>query len=80
MSFWDTYMSLGGSGCTLGLIIAIFLFSKRAQLCHQHEDQQTGQTLHDAFQRLLQEGVNQLVKGLIAQLDQRKVDSSTASL
>ena len=30
MSFWDTYMSLGGSGCTLGLIIAIFLFSKRA--------------------------------------------------
>jgi len=22
--------SLGGSGCTLGLIIAIFLFSKRA--------------------------------------------------
>ena len=30
MSFWDTNMSLGGSGCTLGLIIAIFLFSKRA--------------------------------------------------
>ena len=30
MSFWDTYMSLGGSGCTLGLIVAIFLFSKRA--------------------------------------------------
>lgn len=29
MSFWDTYMSLGGSGCTLGLIIAIFIFSKR---------------------------------------------------
>ena len=45
------------------------------QLCHQHEDQQTGQTLHDAFQRLLQEGINQLVKALIAQLDQRKVDS-----
>lgn len=30
MSFWDTYGSLGGSGCTLGLIIAIFLFSHRA--------------------------------------------------
>lgn len=29
MSFWDTYMSLGGSGCTIGLLIAIFLFSKR---------------------------------------------------
>lgn len=29
MSFWDTYMSLGGSGCTIGLVIAIFLFSKR---------------------------------------------------
>lgn len=29
MSFWDTYGSLGGSGCTLGLIIAIFLLSKR---------------------------------------------------
>ena len=29
MRFWDTYMSLGGSGCTLGLIIAIFIFSKR---------------------------------------------------
>lgn len=30
MSFWDTYMSLGGSGCTIGLIVAIYLFSKRA--------------------------------------------------
>ena len=29
MSFWDTYMSLGGSGCTLGLMIAIFLLSRR---------------------------------------------------
>lgn len=29
MSFWDTYMSLGGSGCTIGLMIAIFLLSKR---------------------------------------------------
>ncbi len=30
MSFWDTYMSLGGSGCTIGLLIAIFLLSKRS--------------------------------------------------
>jgi PTS system cellobiose-specific IIC component len=29
MSFWDTYMSLGGSGCTIGLVIAILLVSKR---------------------------------------------------
>lgn len=29
MSFWDTYMSLGGSGCTLGLVIAILILSKR---------------------------------------------------
>lgn len=29
MSFWDTYMSLGGSGCTIGLMVAIFLFSRR---------------------------------------------------
>jgi PTS system cellobiose-specific IIC component len=29
MSFWDTYMSLGGSGCTIGLVIAILLFSRR---------------------------------------------------
>lgn len=29
MSFWDTYMSLGGSGCTIGLVIAIFLLSRR---------------------------------------------------
>ena len=29
MSFWDTYMSLGGSGCTLGLVIAILLLSRR---------------------------------------------------
>ncbi len=29
MSFWDTYMSLGGSGCTIGLLIAVFLLSKR---------------------------------------------------
>lgn len=29
MSFWDVYMSMGGSGVTIGLLIAIFLFSKR---------------------------------------------------
>ena len=29
MSFWDVYMSMGGSGVTIGLIVAIFLFSKR---------------------------------------------------
>lgn len=29
MSFWDTYMSLGGSGCALGLVIAILILSKR---------------------------------------------------
>lgn len=29
MSFWDVYMSMGGSGVTIGLVIAIFLFSKR---------------------------------------------------
>jgi len=27
--FWDVYSTMGGSGATLGLIIAIFLFSKR---------------------------------------------------
>ena len=29
MPFWDMYMSFGGSGCTLGLLIAILIFSKR---------------------------------------------------
>lgn len=29
MSFWDVYMSIGGSGVTIGLVIAIFIFSKR---------------------------------------------------
>lgn len=29
MSFWDVYMSIGGSGVTIGLVVAIFLFSKR---------------------------------------------------
>lgn len=30
MSFWDVYMSVGGSGVTIGLLVAIFIFSKRA--------------------------------------------------
>lgn len=29
MSFWDVYMSMGGSGVTIGLVVAIFLFSRR---------------------------------------------------
>lgn len=29
MPFWDMYMSMGGSGVTIGLLIAIFLVSKR---------------------------------------------------
>ncbi len=29
MPFWDMYMSFGGSGCTLGLLIAVLLISKR---------------------------------------------------
>lgn len=30
MPFWDIFMTFGGSGATLGLLIAIFLVSKRA--------------------------------------------------
>ncbi|MGL5042917.1 MAG: PTS sugar transporter subunit IIC [Culicoidibacterales bacterium] len=30
MPFWDMYMSIGGSGVTIGLIIAIFVISKRS--------------------------------------------------
>lgn len=29
LPFWNTYMTIGGSGCTLGLLIAIFIASKR---------------------------------------------------
>lgn len=29
MPFWDMYMSMGGSGLTIGLLIAIFMVSKR---------------------------------------------------
>ena len=32
MPFWDMYMSFGGSGCTLGLLIAIFLIGKREDM------------------------------------------------
>lgn len=31
MPFWDIYMSIGGSGVTIGLILAIFLVSKREE-------------------------------------------------
>lgn len=31
MPFWDMYMSMGGSGVTIGLVIAIFLVSKRSE-------------------------------------------------
>lgn len=30
MPFWDIYMSMGGSGVTIGLLLAIFIVSKRA--------------------------------------------------
>ncbi|HEX5352431.1 MAG TPA: PTS sugar transporter subunit IIC [Trichococcus sp.] len=30
MPFWDMYMSMGGSGVTIGLLIAVFIVSKRA--------------------------------------------------
>jgi len=32
------------------------------QLCHQHEDQQTGQTLHDANTDLIAQGVTDMSK------------------
>lgn len=32
MPFWDVYMNMGGSGVTLGLLIAIFIASKRAEM------------------------------------------------
>lgn len=32
MPFWDMYMSFGGSGCTLGLLIAIFMVGKRSDM------------------------------------------------
>lgn len=32
MPFWDMYMSMGGSGVTIGLLIAIFIVGKRADM------------------------------------------------
>ena len=32
MPFWDVYMSIGGSGCTIGLLIAIFIAIKRKEM------------------------------------------------
>ena len=32
MPFWDMYMSIGGSGVTIGLLIAVFLVSKREDM------------------------------------------------
>ncbi|WP_134683867.1 PTS sugar transporter subunit IIC [Brevibacillus migulae] len=32
MPFWDVYMTIGGSGLTLGLLIAIFIASKRTDM------------------------------------------------
>jgi PTS system cellobiose-specific IIC component len=31
-TFWNTYCTIGGSGCTLGLIIAIFIVAKKADI------------------------------------------------
>lgn len=32
MPFWDIYMSMGGSGVTIGLLIAVFIVSKREDI------------------------------------------------
>nr|WP_220185898.1 PTS transporter subunit EIIC [Paenactinomyces guangxiensis] len=32
MPFWDVYMSIGGSGVTIGLLIAIFIASRREEM------------------------------------------------
>jgi PTS system cellobiose-specific IIC component len=31
-TFWNTYCTIGGSGCTLGLLIAVFIVSKKEDL------------------------------------------------
>lgn len=31
-TFWNTFCTIGGSGCTLGLIVAVFLVSKRTDV------------------------------------------------
>ena len=33
MPFWDMYMSMGGSGVTIGLLIAILIAGKREDIC-----------------------------------------------
>jgi PTS system cellobiose-specific IIC component len=32
MPFWDVYMSIGGSGCTIGLLIAVIIASRRKEM------------------------------------------------
>ncbi|PAC67172.1 PTS lactose transporter subunit IIC, partial [Enterobacter cloacae] len=32
MPFWDVYMSIGGSGVTIGLLIAIFIAGRREEM------------------------------------------------
>ncbi|WP_411704280.1 PTS sugar transporter subunit IIC [Edaphovirga cremea] len=32
MPFWDVYMSIGGSGCTIGLLIAVMIASRRKEM------------------------------------------------
>lgn len=32
MPFWDVYMSIGGSGCTIGLLLAVIIASRRKEM------------------------------------------------
>jgi len=32
MPFWDVYMSIGGSGCTIGLLLAVMLATRRKEM------------------------------------------------
>ncbi|PLR32874.1 PTS sugar transporter subunit IIC, partial [Chimaeribacter californicus] len=32
MPFWDVYMSIGGSGCPIGLLLAVILASRRKEM------------------------------------------------
>ncbi|MBC3253849.1 PTS lactose transporter subunit IIC [Serratia fonticola] len=32
MPFWDVYMSIGGSGCTIGLLLAVIMASRRKEM------------------------------------------------
>lgn len=38
MPFWDVYMSIGGSGVTIGLLIAMFIAGKREDLRKDYKD------------------------------------------